>query len=640
MTTADSAPYQEPSPGLPLPSQENEGRGRSCRFFWNEWANFLALLGLAAVYVGLSWRRWPDALVDFGRELYLPWRISEGAVLYRDVGHIYGPLSHYINAALFEWFGPGLMVLVSANLLVFTTILAVIYRLCRRAWGGGAAFGAGAVFISIFGFSQFVGIGNYNYAAPYSHETTHGLLVCLLLTHTLVRWVEAATVKRSLLAGFLFGLSAVLKPEILLAAACVTLAAKFARRMEPRPVPAKSAMAWLAGATLPTAAFTLCFACSMPLGQALGAACRGWLNVASKRVLLKTQMDFLGFDHPWMHLWQDACATVYAGLIVALIAAVAWQYERIGKPWLRRVLAASMMGAIAGLSFFCVHWIDAGQCLPGLILIYAALWALALWRRNPGGPNAGSAPKGLDLCGRLLRGPCTRDVAVARLLLATLGVVLLARMALNARLFQFGYYQAAIAAVVVTAGLIGELPGRLRLGSSGRTVLTAGMIALLAPGIATLSLRSARLLRLKTATVGEATDRFFIYPPNVSKVDELVRLVTGALKTRPEKETLLVLPDGLMINYLTRHPGPPLIAGDEPDEQVVKKLKMAPPDWVVFITFDLRPFGVERYGARIGEGKQIVDWVLANYGLAGKIGNDPLDPRQFGAAIYKSKNGG
>ena len=67
------------------------------------------------VLVAASGRKWTDPLVDFGRELYVPWRLSHGAVLYRDVDDFYGPLSQYLNAGFFRVFGPGLMVLAAAN---------------------------------------------------------------------------------------------------------------------------------------------------------------------------------------------------------------------------------------------------------------------------------------------------------------------------------------------------------------------------------------------------------------------------------------------------------------------------------------------------------------------------------------------
>jgi hypothetical protein len=51
------------------------------------------------VAAALSWHRWPDVLVDFGMPLYLPWRIFEGEVLYRDVMYLPGgPLSNYFCA--------------------------------------------------------------------------------------------------------------------------------------------------------------------------------------------------------------------------------------------------------------------------------------------------------------------------------------------------------------------------------------------------------------------------------------------------------------------------------------------------------------------------------------------------------------
>src|SRR5205807_9303435 len=124
---------------------------------------------------------------------------------------------------LFAIFKPGLMVLISANLAIFAAIVDLLYLLCRRAWGIAAAFSACAVFIAIFGFSQFVGIGNYNYATPYAHEVTHGLLLCLLLAFALSAWIDRITGWRAFLLGLLLGLTALLKIEILFAAGIITL---------------------------------------------------------------------------------------------------------------------------------------------------------------------------------------------------------------------------------------------------------------------------------------------------------------------------------------------------------------------------------------------------------------------------------
>ena len=215
---------------------------------WAELLGIVALALLAAYFLATSWRRWPDPLIDFGRELYLPWQLSQGAVLYRDAEDFYGPLSQYFNAGLFRMFGPGLMVLVAANLVIFGAILASIYKLFRTAWGPGAALAAAAIFISIFSFSQFTGFGNYNYATPYSHEATHGFLVCLLLVAALAAWVDESTPGRSFIAGGLFGLTLVLKPEIILAAGLVTIGAVSLRLRMVGPPRLLALGAWAVGA--------------------------------------------------------------------------------------------------------------------------------------------------------------------------------------------------------------------------------------------------------------------------------------------------------------------------------------------------------------------------------------------------------
>ena len=48
---------------------------------------------MAAAMAAWSWRTWPDVFIDFGREAYVAWRLSEGDVLHRDIVYVSGPLS-------------------------------------------------------------------------------------------------------------------------------------------------------------------------------------------------------------------------------------------------------------------------------------------------------------------------------------------------------------------------------------------------------------------------------------------------------------------------------------------------------------------------------------------------------------------
>ena len=62
---------------------------------------FLLYAVLTALMLHATWLTWPDAFIDFSRELYLPWRVSCGDVLYRDLAYYFDPVSVYTNAALF-----------------------------------------------------------------------------------------------------------------------------------------------------------------------------------------------------------------------------------------------------------------------------------------------------------------------------------------------------------------------------------------------------------------------------------------------------------------------------------------------------------------------------------------------------------
>ena len=122
------------------------------------------------------------------------------------------------------------MVLVAANLIVYGAILFSAYWILRQGWGVVGAWAGAVVFVSVFSFSQFDIIGNYNYATPYAHEATHGLLVCLLLTRVLISFLRQPNLGKCALAGFLFGLSAVLKAEVMLACSAVVAAVAILHR--------------------------------------------------------------------------------------------------------------------------------------------------------------------------------------------------------------------------------------------------------------------------------------------------------------------------------------------------------------------------------------------------------------------------
>src|SRR3954469_2661279 len=155
----------------------------------------LTLVAITLVaMLALTWRTWPEPIVDFGREIYAPWQLSQGKVLYRDVAYFNGPLSPYFNAVVFRVLGVSLMSLVWVNIAILIGIVLMLHRLIARIADEVAATVGTCAFLLVLAIGQPGPIGNYNFITPYSHEMTHGLALSVAAIVCLVRFVETRTI--------------------------------------------------------------------------------------------------------------------------------------------------------------------------------------------------------------------------------------------------------------------------------------------------------------------------------------------------------------------------------------------------------------------------------------------------------------
>lgn len=568
------------------------------RWYDHPLLHLVLLAGILMQRLAVSWRMWPDALVDTGRELYLPWRLSEGAVLYRDVDDFYGPLSQYFNAGLFKLFGPGMIVLAYVNIALFCVMAFVLYGLLRKAWGGLAAFLGTALFIAVFGFSRLTTMGGFNYALPYSHETTHGILVLLLLVWCGQRWLAKPGWRPSGAMGLMLGLSLVLKAEIILAAAVVCAGVAVFHALARQPFPRSSLVAFAVGMLLPTVAFFAYFCAYFPPWEAMTAAGRAWFNVlgTGQYVGEVAQLNYSGLDAVGKNLGRHAVDTISAAGIFAVLAVVVAKVKLLPAVWQKPILGL-LIAVVAGASLLAgPMWVRVGSCLLGLQLIYVGHLFFQARRE-------GLAASAKDETVRL------------RWLLVALGVALMARMILNGRIHQFGYYQAAIGAVVVLAALVSELPERVRLALPWeRRTLRLAVAALLAAGIFSAAKRGQFIYGHLNTPHGDGRDRSYIWN-NQGNLFEIVR----TLAPQPPGK-MVVLPEGLMINYLARRASPvapfffySVTTAGGREARIVEQLKANPPEWVVLIPRDLAEYGIKHYGERSGAGAELLEWVRQDY---------------------------
>src|SRR5712672_2103432 len=97
---------REPSVRVVLPASDEYGEAAAPNALalilrdWPDAAARAAIVAVACILFWLTWAHWGSIQIDCGREVYVPYQILRGKLLYRDLWYPYGPLEPYISALL------------------------------------------------------------------------------------------------------------------------------------------------------------------------------------------------------------------------------------------------------------------------------------------------------------------------------------------------------------------------------------------------------------------------------------------------------------------------------------------------------------------------------------------------------------
>ena len=582
----------------------------------------VCFIGLAV----LSWRKWPDPLVDFGRELYVPWQITQGKVLHQDINSLFGPLSPYLNALWMRAFGVSLMTLAWCNMAILAVTLAAIHRLIRECTDRFTASWATLVALVLCGFSQYLEIGNYNFVTPYSHEATHGFALSVL---TLAVVQHAMRTRRPVFgaaAGLAFGLSLLTKPELPLAVAgalCIGFAA-FAVVEPSNRRRLFRTLLWFAVTTLlPPTLFFAYFRTRMDSLSAADAVVGAWISAFNSAVV-RNQFYVVGMgaDAPAFNTLL-VCGTFL--VITGFIAVIALLSTREQQPWsasgvLRRIATIALVALVP-----VAQLLPLALALPLIVLLTLSMITVAFWKSRRNHDRA------IPLIGLMMW--------------CSFALLLLAKIALNARLSHYGFYLALPAVTVTVILLCWVLPEHFERWEARiiRRTFRWRMSLVLAASILPPFGLSYWWYSTKTQPIGVGNDRFYV--SQLTRRQEY-RLVPRALeelarRTKPG-DTVAVLPEGVMLNYLLRLESPLHVLILMPPEiltfgeaDVVEALEAAPPTMIVFVHKDTSEYGYPLFGTSGDYGAATMDWIRKRYHPVQVIGMDPMNRSGYGLVIFE-----
>lgn len=584
------------------------------------WSGPALVAASAALMVAWSWRGWGDPLIDFGQQLYLAWRVSEGDVLYRDLAYFHGPLAPLWNGLWFRVLGAGMTTLWVLNGVVTVGIVASLHHLIGRVAGRvGAALG-GVVFALLFLACHFVGAGNYTYLAPYEHSLTHGLLVSLLALACLGIDLDRraadpeAGFRWSIAAGALVGTVALTKVEVFLAVAAATgavlLAAPRGRTGRWRGV-----LVVTSAALVPVALAWLGFALVLGPGEAAAVLLGPYRAVlAGDAGALALYREGLGTDDLG---GNTAALGRWLGAMIAVFGPASWWAWRPRSTGGRRAVwsASITFVGVAALLLVAgsrISWWEAPRVLPVLV---AGIVAIVLVTRR----RSGATPGRLRL-----------------LALAAFALVLLAKMALHVRLYQYGFVLAMPATLLVAVAGVVALPRWLwDQGRHGERLAAVAAAVLVAFTAGHLRLHAARTAA-RTEIVGVGVDHL-LADARGAAVEAARALIERHLG--PD-DTLVVLPEGVMLDYLTRRRNPTPILNFVPtefaifgEERILSALRDAPPDFVLLFHRDTTEFGPRFFGRDYA--RETMRWIRSTYRETALLGARPLESDRFGLLLLE-----
>jgi len=594
-------------------------RIRSLAWLDSNWAG-LGLVAVAFVIAAaVSWRKWPDVIIDFGMQLYIPRRICRGAVLYRDLHYLAGgPFSQYFNALLFKIFGVSFRTLICANLAITAALVVLIYRRFLAATDRWTATTICLGIVLVFAFNEYSVVGNYNYIAPYSHELFHGLALSILAIALLADWINKRQIRYALAAGFCFGLVFLTKPDVFLALTAGVVAAFvfFCVKGGQKNFAVKSAVTFLASAPVPALGFFLYFLKVEDWRTSLGFTASAWAPVFTPLAKDRFYLWCTGLDAPLFHLRQMAIQFFVVALLVALYARL---FQRVTGPGTKRTAwLVLVIPLLAAAGWF--NWLNCGAALP-------------LW----------SAVACILLIGNYKKLSAEREMAFP-LLWSLFSLALLAKLGLFSRIWHYGFALAMPAAVTAIFLLFWLLPVLLetKFNVAPKPFRLAGWLAVMI-GFGVLFHDSESWYAAKTLAVDQDGDRMLAFAPQFNPSGQAVNQALAWIdKNVPTDATLAVLPEGTAINYFSRRVNPTPCLDWSPNVLVAlgqagmtAAFEKSPSDYICLVERDTSEFGVGPFGQSPDYGLELMQWIEKNYQPVYLIGQEPFRNGMFGIEFLK-----
>ena len=574
----------------------------------------------------VSWLRWPDVIIDYGQQLYLAWRISQGDLLYRDLFYSYGPFSAYLNGALFHFFDVGLLTLALFHLGLLALLTLILFIIFERMGNRISATLATAIFLLAFGFSQYGHVGNYNFVTPYVYDLVHGIFLSILVLYHFSQFLTRDQSWRIYVMGGLVGLVFLTKVEVFLALLpAIGLGLIFACNAKNWPWTRTLwwALKFFSCMGIAPLVGVGLFSLAVPFSDAVELIVQPWAFVIMP-----------GFRDVPLYQWimgtnntlgnistMVMYATVFTLLLIILIGVT--RMFRNGSPVVVNAATAGSTLLLLILFWDWIPWMELLRPLP-FILLGILIWMSVTARIFSHDP----------------------EESHRRLLLFSFSMfafLIMGKMIFNVHVYHYGFALAFPATLVVVHFCTHEIPNILDHNYGSSRVFRAAVFTLLGAFCVAMVNQTSSSYVKKNLPIGGGAD--LIYDIDLSHSVRGHNMLSFLINFRPllkPDDTLWTVPDAPMVNYLLRRKSPvrefsynPAVWMLEGKESIVGKLEKNPPNWIVVVNQNFSYLGIPYFGRDYAQ--DVWSWITKNYDPVFQVGPLLFTPGEGGFVALKRK---
>lgn len=574
----------------------------SPRTFVSKYSGPILIILTAIIMAWWSWGKWTDPMVDFGRELYVPWQILEGKTLYTDIAYFNGPFSPYFNALWFWILGVHMGSLMIANFIILSIIILLFYKLLVKMDGRiGATVGC-LILVMIFAFPRYDFVGNYNFIAPYSHEMIHGLFLSFSCFYLLSIYQKRKKFWLLFLAGSLLGMVFLTKVEYTLAATVAIVAGLILTFREHKESWKKASIKtafFLLSALIPPIFSFILLSTDMPKAEAITGTLGSWSGTLMPELRnMYFYQHLLGVDSLGNNL--KIMLGGFGVFLILFMPAILFSPANQNKKKMM-IMGVILLTALILSSILFVEFLlpMVPLMLRPLPLLLGTLIVIELIRLLPQYHHASLG-----------------DIIILRLTVLAFSLILLLKILLKVDPCQYGFALAMPGTVFLASALVTWIPSYLKDVGKPGILFSLYSIFLIIFFISIHLLVSEYWFSKTTVKIKTETASFY-----ADLRGHVINDMINEIKTQTSsRDTLAVLPEGVMLNFLTRRVNPTPYINFMPPEfilfgesKMLSAFKRNPPDYIVLTNKPLEEYGMGEVGVDIGA--QLYQWIEENYTL-------------------------